>query len=205
MKKILLIITAVFTSVFASAQKEEGSFTVQPRAGMNLSSMTDYNRTKFGYNFGIELEYQMTEQFSLAGALMYSDQGARDIDELDKEEILDIDYVNVPIMLNFYVAPYVLPGLAIKAGVQPAFRTKTTVRYDGMKMDVDWLLKEAGYEDTKMSKFMFSIPVGISYELANIVLDARYIFGVTDIYKGEGKMRNNVFQLTLGYKFDAAF
>jgi hypothetical protein len=205
MKKFVLAFAVMLISMSVMAQREEGTATVQPRVGMNLSSMTDYNRTKFGYNFGVEFEYQMTEQFSLVGALMYSDQGARDIDELDKEEILDIDYVNVPIMLNFYVAPYVLPGLAIKAGVQPSFRTKTTVRYDGMKMDVDWLLKQAGYEDTKMSKFMLSIPVGISYELANVVLDARYIFGVTDIYKGEGKMRNDVFQLTLGYKFDADF
>jgi hypothetical protein len=203
MKKILLIVTAVFTSVFATAQEEEGTFTVQPRAGINLSSMTDYNKVKFGYAFGMEVEYQMNEMFSLAAALMYSDQGAYD-DTDGIKEVLDIDFINVPIMLNCYVAPEVIPGLAIKAGVQPAFRTKTTVKFDGKKMDVDWLLKEFG-EDTEMSKFMLSVPVGISYEYNHFVLDARYNFGVTDLFKGEGTMRNSVFQVTLGYKFAEIF
>jgi hypothetical protein len=98
----------------------------------------------------------------------------------------------------------VVPGLAVKAGVQPAFRTKTTVKYDGMKMDVDWLLKQYG-TDTEMSKFMLSVPVGLSYEYNHFVLDARYNIGVTDLFKGEGIMRNNVIQLTLGYKFEANF
>jgi hypothetical protein len=199
MKKLLLLAIVLLSSAGIMAQEREGTLTVQPRVGMNLSSMTDYNKMKFGYNFGMEMEYQITDIFSLSAALMYSDQGAKD-DETGTDEILDIDYVNVPIMLNCYV----VPGLAVKAGVQPAFRTKTTVKYDGMKMDVDWLLKQYG-TDTEMSKFMLSVPVGLSYEYNHFVLDARYNIGVTDLFKGEGIMRNNVIQLTLGYKFEANF
>jgi len=199
MKKLLLLAIVLLSSAGIMAQEREGTLTVQPRVGMNLSSMTDYNKMKFGYNFGMEMEYQITDIFSLSAALMYSDQGAKD-DETGTDEILDIDFVNVPIMLNCYV----VPGLAVKAGVQPAFRTKTTVKYDGMKMDVDWLLKQYG-TDTEMSKFMLSVPVGLSYEYNHFVLDARYNIGVTDLFKGEGTMRNNVIQLTLGYKFEANF
>jgi len=199
MKKVIVFAMAMLMSICAQAQEREGSVTIQPRVGANFSCMDDYDKTKFGYAFGMELEYQMTDLLSLSAALMYSDQGARD-ESTGLEEILDIDFVNVPIMLNCYV----VPGLAIKAGVQPAFRTKTTVKYDGLKMDVDWLLKQYGTE-TEMNKFMLSVPVGISYEYNRVVLDARYNFGITDLFKGEGKMRNNVVQLTLGYKFDAAF
>ena len=199
MKKLLLLAIVLLSSAGIMAQEREGTLTVQPRVGMNLSSMTDYNKMKFGYAFGMEMEYQITDIFSLSAALMYSDQGAKD-DETGTDEILDIDFVNVPIMLNCYV----VPGLAIKAGVQPAFRTKTTVKYDGMKMDVDWLLKQYG-TDTEMNKFMLSVPVGLSYEYNHFVLDARYNIGVTDLFKGEGIMRNNVIQLTLGYKFEANF
>ena len=199
MKKLLLLAIVLLSSAGIMAQEREGTITVQPRVGMNLTSMTDYNKMKFGYNFGMEMEYQMTEILSLSAALMYSDQGAKD-DESGTDEILDIDFVNVPIMLNCYV----VPGLAVKAGIQPAFRTKTTVKYDGMKMDVDWLLKQYG-TDTEMNKFMLSVPVGLSYEYNHFVLDARYNFGVTDLFKGEGTMRNNVIQLTLGYKFEANF
>ena len=199
MKKLLLLAIVLLSSAGIMAQEREGTLTVQPRVGMNLSSMTDYNKMKFGYAFGMEMEYQITDIFSLSAALMYSDQGAKD-DETGTDEILDIDFVNVPIMLNCYV----VPGLAVKAGVQPAFRTKTTVKHDGMKMDVDWLLKQYG-TDTEMSKFMLSVPVGLSYEYNHFVLDARYNIGVTDLFKGEGIMRNNVIQLTLGYKFEANF
>lgn len=192
-----MLAVALLLVVCAKAQREEGDVTVQPRVGLNLSTMNDYNQIKPGYAFGMEMEYQLTDMFSLSAALMYSDQGAWD-DESGLKEILDIDFVNLPVMLNCYV----VPGLAVKAGVQPAFRTKTTVRYDGKKYDVDWLLDRAGYGDSKMSKFMLSIPVGLSYEYRNVVLDARYNIGVTDILKGEGMMRNHVFQLTLGYKFD---
>jgi opacity protein-like surface antigen len=199
MKKLILLAIVLLSSAGIMAQEREGTLTVQPRVGMNLSSMTDYNKMKFGYAFGMEMEYQITDIFSLSAALMYSDQGAKD-DETGTDEILDIDFVNVPIMLNCYV----VPGLAVKAGVQPAFRTKTTVKYDGMKMDVDWLLKQYG-TDTEMNKFMLSVPVGLSYEYNHFVLDARYNIGVTDLFKGEGIMRNNVIQLTLGYKFEANF
>ena len=199
MKKLLLLTIVLLSVTGIMAQEREGTITVQPRAGMNISSMTDYNKVKFGYAFGMEMEYQMTDMLSLSAALMYSDQGAVD-DITGKDEILDIDFVNVPIMLNCYV----VPGLAVKAGVQPAFRTKTTVKYDGKKMDVDWLLREFGAE-TEISKFMLSVPVGLSYEYNQWVLDARYYFGVTDLFKGPGTLHNNLFQLTLGYKFKADF
>ena len=60
-------------------------------------------------------------------------------------------------------------------------------------------------EDTQLSKFMLSVPVGLSYEYQRFVLDARYNIGATDLFKGEGTLRNNVFQLTLGYKFPIDF
>lgn len=199
MRKLLLMAIVLLSTVGSMAQEEEGTMTIQPRVGMNLSSMTDYNKMKFGYAFGMEMEYQMTDMLSLSAALMYSGQGATD-DATGKKEIVEIDFVNVPVMLNCYV----LPGLAVKAGVQPAYRTKTNVKYDGLKMDVDWVLSRYG-SDTEMSRFMLSVPVGLSYEYSNFVLDARYNFGVTDLFKGLGTMRNNVIQLTLGYKFEAAF
>ena len=99
MKKLLLLAIVLLSSAGIMAQEREGTLTVQPRVGMNLSSMTDYNKMKFGYAFGMEMEYQITDIFSLSAALMYSDQGAKD-DETGTDEILDIDFVNVPIMLN---------------------------------------------------------------------------------------------------------
>ena len=46
-----------------------------------------------------------------------------------------------------------------------------------------------------------SIPVGLSYEYSNFVLDARYNFGVTKVFENSDT-KNSVFQFTLGYKFE---
>ncbi|MBR4454439.1 MAG: outer membrane beta-barrel protein [Bacteroidales bacterium] len=50
------------------------------------------------------------------------------------------------------------------------------------------------------NSFDFSVPVGLSYEYKNFVLDGRYNIGVTKIVDGDDS-KNRVFQITLGYKF----
>lgn len=49
----------------------------------------------------------------------------------------------------------------------------------------------------------FGIPVGLSYEYKNIVLDARYYFGLTKIDNtvDPEDLRNRNFSITLGYRF----
>ena len=91
-------------------------------------------------------------------------------------------YLNIPVLANVYV----VPGLAVKLGVQPGF-----------------MIDKDDAED--VNTFDLSIPVGLSYEYNNFVLDGRYNWGVTKInkhsVKGLDDTRNSVFQITLGYKF----
>ena len=51
-----------------------------------------------------------------------------------------------------------------------------------------------------------SIPVGISYEISNFVLDLRYNVAVTKSNKydvgTDKKQRSDLIQFTVGYKFD---
>lgn len=48
-----------------------------------------------------------------------------------------------------------------------------------------------------------SIPVGASYEYMNVILDARYNFGLTNIYKIDAmKSKNRFFTITVGYRFN---
>jgi hypothetical protein len=46
-------------------------------------------------------------------------------------------------------------------------------------------------------------PIGLSYEYKNVVLDARYYFGLTKIDKTEDAedCRNRMLSITLGYRF----
>ena len=56
------------------------------------------------------------------------------------------------------------------------------------------------YYARHVNTFDFAIPVGMSYEFDNFVIDGRYNIGVTKVPK-HGDGYTNVVQLTLGYKF----
>lgn len=189
MKKLFLLAAVMLSSVGAFAQHAVGSFTLQPRLGINIATVTDLDRTKSRVDFagGLEAEYQVSDLFSLSGGLMYSRQGFKMEDvnlpvvgTVKKGDSWTPSYLNIPIMANVYV----VKGLAVKLGIQPGFVVD--------KDDAD-----------HMETFDFSIPVGLSYEYQNVVLDARYNWGLTKIYDVDMlDSKNSVFQITLGYKFD---
>lgn len=190
MKKILLTAVVMLASVASYAQQAVGTFTLQPKIGMNVASLTkcDGCDPRIGLAAGVEAEYQATDIFSVSAGLIYSMQGNK-----AKEDgvtlTTKLDYINIPILANVYVTK----GLAVKLGVQPAFNVSDKQKLSGGKASVE-------AEDVGAESFDFSIPVGLSYEYNNVVFDARYNFGVTNIADG-GDSKNSVFQFTLGYKF----
>ena len=174
----MLIAAFMVASIGAFAQHSVGSFTIQPKVGLNIANVTDADDAdpRIGFVGGAELEYQATDIFSITGGVLYSMQGAKADDET-----LKLDYINIPILANVYVTK----GLAVKLGIQPAFNVNS----------------KEGSADVDAKSFDFSIPVGLSYEFSNVVLDARYNWGLTKISEN-GDSKNSVFQITLGYKFD---
>ncbi len=194
MKKFMIMAAFVLSSVGAFAQHAVGTVTLQPKIGLNCSSLTgDGYDYKAGFVGGAELEYQICDKVGLSGGLLYSMQGANFKDADDAK--IKLDYINIPILANIYVTK----GLAVKAGIQPAFNVNKEVSYKNNSTDLEDGIKS----------FDFSIPVGISYEYANFVLDARYNIGLTKVYddvnisgiKISNDSKNSVFQLTIGYKF----
>ena len=204
MKTWILTIVALLTSVVAVAQRREGTCTVQPKVGLNVSTLSNAQKTIGDACFGMEAEYMITNIFSLSAGVMVSNQGGK----YDKDGLrytADIDYANIPIMANVYV----LPGLALKAGVQPGFRLKAKMETDNGSYDVDEFYKLAGMlipgEEPKVNKFDLAIPVGISYEYENVVLGARYNWGLLKVENIGNAYYNRVFEVTLGYKFELDF
>lgn len=204
MKTWILTIVALLTSVVAVAQRREGTCTVQPKVGLNVSTLSDAQKTIGDACFGMEAEYMITNIFSLSAGVMVSNQGGK----YDKDGLrytADIDYANIPIMANVYV----LPGLALKAGVQPGFRLKAKMETDNGSYDIDEFYKLVGMlipgEEPKINKFDLAIPVGISYEYENVVLGARYNWGLLKVENIGPAYYNRVFEVTLGYKFELDF
>ena len=205
MKKMMMIAAMMVATLTASAQHEVGTLTLQPKVGMNVATMTklDDSKARVGLAVGAEFEYQFADIVSLSAGALYSMEGAKSNLSINipafnisatAKETLKMDYINIPILVNVYFAK----GLAVKAGIQPALNVngKYKISANGQSESVN--LKDWGVD---VKSFELSIPVGLSYEYNNIVLDARYNFGMTKAIKNLD-CKNYVFQLTLGYKFE---
>lgn len=202
MKKIVLIATALLLCVSSKAQNAVGSWSLQPKAGINIATMTndDDAKIRVGLVAGAELEYQAIPLLSISAGALYSQQGCKaKVQGIDGT--LKMDYVNVPILVNFHVAP----GLAVKTGIQSGFliNDKVEVSVNGVSSEVG--LKESYRAlgiDVDIPSVDFAIPLGVSYEYSHVVLDARYNFSLTKAISVLGEStKHSVFQITLGYKF----
>ena len=181
MKKFMMMVAMAFATLTASAQAEAGTLTLKPLVGINVANITDGNGdAKVGLAAGAELGYQLNESFAVTAGAIYSMQGAK-----NDGVKMNLDYINIPILANFYITK----GLAVKAGIQPAFKVKSEAKVDVVSVDMD------GFKS-----FDLSIPVGLSYEISDFVIDARYNWGMTKVLEGFDS-KNTVFQFTVGYKF----
>lgn len=189
MKKIILMAVMALATVSSFAQHAVGTFTIQPKVGLNLANVTDGDGDiRVGAVAGAEFEYQISDIFSLSAGALYSMQGCKgDIEGTDAT--LKLDYINIPILANVYVTK----GLAVKLGIQPGFNVthKASAKAQGVSASVDI---------SGINSVDFSIPIGLSYEINNFVIDGRYNLGVSKIMDGSDS-KNSVFQFTLGYKF----
>ena len=205
MKQTVIILTMLLTTLSAMAQHEEGDFLVQPRVGMNIATLSDADKSIVDLHFGVEAEFMVSDQLSLSVGALVSNQGAK-YDYFDENNgrnqyTVDLDYVQVPLMASYYV----LPGLAVKAGVQPGFKMRAKAKLDNATVDLDDLYtmdRMLTGEDVKVSTFDLSIPVGISYEYKNVVLDARYNWGLLKVLNVGDAFYNRALMLTLGYKLE---
>ena len=221
MKKVFVIATMIVATLSANAQAEEGSLTIQPHMGGTGSTISnaDFAPNEKGYKakldkdanaggiFGVELEYQLSKKFSVAGGLNFMQAGTAWKDTSYggvkfKDMKVETSYVAVPLVANYYVCK----GLALKAGVQFAFLTEAKSKFTAEEGNIR-LSYDSSCKD-QFNKFDLSIPVGISYEFkVPIVIDLRYNIGLTKVNKNanifgdSGNNRNNAVTLTVGYKF----
>lgn len=187
----LAIVTLVAKA--QNTMRENGTFTLQPKIGAGFGYLSgtrdmgpgDKRKIRTGIVLGVEGEYYAARWLGITTGVNYAMQGWK-YESHDEVTVTKLNYINIPFVANFYA----LRGFALKAGVQFGFLL--TAKND----DADW---KDGAE-----KFNFAIPVGLSYEFGNFVIDARYNFAVSPINKvrnDDNRWRSDLIQLTLGYKF----
>lgn len=185
----------------------------------STASPSGKSKTQFGSGFtgGLEIEYQATPTVSVSAALAYARLSERfkDLSVMNDETSgsiysnhnLSLDYLQLPLTANVYVAR----NFAVKAGVQLAYLVDTRREYDCTQFTID----EEGdiiNADSKSqtididgicNKFNAAAIVGAAYEYMNVVIDARYTFGINSTYKSwYGTSHNNTLVFTVGYRFD---
>ena len=193
MKKVIFMAMMMMASVATNAQNGKGVATLQPKVGINFADNT-FERCdmKVGLIAGAELEYGLARNTGLGIGLLYSMEGFK-----NNGIKYNLDYINIPIVLNYYV----FKGLALKAGLQPAFNVLHKATDGDRSIDIN---KAASLFGSQVNTFNLSIPIGLSYEKDQFVFDARYHIGLSKTFENADKGYNSTFSLTVGYKIDLA-
>ena len=226
MKRIITLAFLSAISLASFAQSKAGTWSVIPHVGVSIASLTHQSggievgdnqsqelkpQARPGFTGGVDVMYQASDNVGLSLGLSYVQAGCKykDVDDngvIWHDHYDRMDYISVPLLAHSYIAP----GLSINVGVAPSFLIYGKYHAGMQTYDVDTdghrtNVKEAEIDqDIKngLRNFTLSIPVGISYEYENVVLDARYNVGVLNAYKYGLTARNKVFEVSVGYKFD---
>nr|WP_315441490.1 porin family protein [uncultured Prevotella sp.] len=226
MKRIITLAFLSAISLASFAQSKIGTWSVIPHVGVSIASLTHQSggievggnqsqevkpQARPGFTGGVDVLYQASDIVGLSVGLSYVQAGCKykDVDDngvIWHDHYARTDYISVPLVAHSYIAP----GLSINVGVAPSFLIYGKYHAGMQTYDLDTdghrtNVKEAEIDqDIKkgLRNFTLSIPVGISYEYENVVLDARYNVGVLNAYKYGLTARNKVFEVSVGYKFD---
>ena len=224
MKKNFL--TACFSAavLVASAQSRPGTFSLTPKVGVAIAKITKSDliyegrhamEPKYRGDFarGIEGAYQHSDLLSLTlGAyrvgdteILQSQTDARAVYSVYRNAYNRLDYILMPVMVNLYVAK----GFALKGGLQAGFLVNAKTEMKISEVTYDKSTGVGTYTDPLTQKntsrlgyrqFDLSMPLGLSYEYMNVVLDARYNLSLLKMSTTSGA-KNASFTFTVGYKF----
>lgn len=230
-KTIIMLMACVF-SLNIYGQSKSGTFSIIPKVGTNISNVTSNelllqgdialkSKSKAGLVFGLDAQYQVSDQIAVSLGVGYSRQGYRyddceykvtstedyDVYEGISDNHHNIDYLTVPLMVKGYVAR----GLSVGVGMQCGFILDNKMKYETSAFNVNRdgsreyttrsEVTEVEWGKSMLNDFDVSIPLSVAYEYSNVVVTASYNIGLKDVFKQmDGK--NKVIMFTAGYKFD---
>lgn len=210
------MLTAVMGIIaFGTTVAQEVSLGV--KAGGNLSSLSgDVEGMSFlpGFHAGGFAEIKLSEKFALQPELLFSMEGGKSSFKLQSSEVsmsseekLKLGYINLPVMAKYYVTE----GLSVELGPQIGYLISAKSEYEFSSTFEGITIEDSGKEDVKdfMKKTSFGASVGLGYTMKNnLYFQARYHLGLSNINDTEdeedgylAKIKNNGFQLSIGFKF----
>ncbi|MBR5638276.1 MAG: PorT family protein [Muribaculaceae bacterium] len=205
MKKITItLMCMIMATSVAMAQK---TFTFGPKVGVDLTHFWGSgtklyfggNYAQMNYQVGLFAEYRASNVFAVAPEVVFASQGGIMKDTGDPSGmykfIYTTNYINVPLMMKFYVSK----AVSIDFGPQIGFNVYS--KYRGKWEDTD-----DDYKTSDRKKYTntvdFGLGLGATYNIASdVFVQARYTLGFTKIFKDEDPIKNGNAQISIGYRF----
>ncbi len=188
------LLALFFTFFICSLQLQAQGIQVGFRTGLNVANVTDLNaEARFGISAGVVGKLPLTDKIFIQPELNYDQQGAVEKGSFLGEDFqvrYKLNYINLPVMFKYYVEG----GFFLQAGPQLGYLIKNDMNIEGESSGISFDL-----DDTK--KFDFSLGLGAGYQYGNYFVDARYKFGLVNVYEidnSEDNFQNRVFQLSFG-------
>lgn len=205
MKKIAIALMCMIMATGAAmAQKQ---FTFGPKIGVDYTHYwgEDVNHGgQLNYQAGLFMEYRFTDKFSIAPEVVFAAQGGK-FDtkssvlgvDIEAKETDHVNYINVPVMLKYYV----IPELSIDFGPQVGFNVYSKYTAEA-KVGSESGKKTFDMKDATKS-VDFGLGLGLTYNIAkDVFVQGRYTMGMTNVFKGEHqKAKNGNAQIAIGYRF----
>lgn len=195
MKKLFLG-TALAVSSLTFAQQ------FGAKAGLNVSSIggdtwTDA-KAKPGFYAGVFYNAPLAANFSIQPELIYTQYGAKVLDNSIQKTNLNLGYIAVPVMFQYNV----VPNFYLEAGPEFGFNVNANAKTD-YKNDNLTDPDRVEIDTDNFNTFNFGIGLGLGYNFTqNVGVNARYVAGLTNVYKNDNyDAKNGTFQVGLNYKF----
>ena len=217
MKKFILLAGMMLACVTGFAQMQPGLFSITPKMGVNIASMTSSGKanSRIAIAAGLDFEYQINRQFSFGLGTIYSQQGVS-----DDPWTLMTDYLNLSFTINYYP----VRGLGLYVGLEPGIKLRGKAEYSYGQESGVVELKDAkeitdmlkgrysekfvydgifAQENLGAKRGVLSLPIGVNYEFDHCVFGIKYNIGLGPAVTGSGvSCSHNVFQISLGYRFN---
>jgi hypothetical protein len=196
MKKIYVLLAAITISTAALAQGVSGGI----KLGVNFASQKfesdGFSVSPDGlvsFHGGLFLTAMVTENFGIQPELLYNSMGSSF--EFGSEEMkMKFTYLSVPVLLRYNPVSV----FNLHAGPQFGILMNAVAELDGEEEDI---------EDMKTLDFGVAIGAGLDLPMG-LTASVRYTAGLANIADTEDgddtTMKNNVFQVSLGYKLFGA-
>ncbi|MCC7521648.1 MAG: PorT family protein [Flavobacteriaceae bacterium] len=156
--------------------------------GDTILSKDNFKWIKYNYNDSLFIQ-DISGPFMLKFVPEYTTDGTAYL-EIEQSNAALL-YISVPVMVQYKATD----AIHLELGPQLGILMSANQKYDGESED---------FKD-ELETVDFGVNIGAGYQLENgLLFNARYCYGLTNFVKNTGDewYKNNVFQFSVGYKFN---